>query len=444
MEGNSLHGTIPTTLGMLHRLQRIFLSRNRLSGSLPESVLGLLQLERLFMSDNELTGSVPRLSTATLEKLILSSNFFSGTISDSDSFENLRLINLDLNMLTGSIPESIYSTKLDSLSLWDNQISGSLSDKVGRCVELKILDLSENDLTGTIPSAIGALSNLEALYLYQNAITGTIPSEMGLLTRLSDLLLENNRLSGTVPFEFSSLSPSYITLYSNNITGSLDILCNQTAIFTSVEADCGGVDPQVECSCCVSCCDSSTCVVNNTNTCFAEKSRYDRPKGHEYVESAGTVCECISSDIDAAYFSCMDTQCQSCNLDGTVCSINMQYQRSIQYDEDSPYDLKFQATYQYVVGRNDTVTLETTLLLSDVSLTCEVAVNGQFCNSCFLTKCADEFWGFNVECTNVEGAGYIDLCDEKRSDDDGPLAVFAFQDPVFSQGCPPRIWPSDI
>jgi hypothetical protein len=353
----------------------------------------------------------------------------------------MRNIQLDSNLLSGIIPESIYSPKLEILSLWDNQISGSLSNKIGRFVELELLDLSSNDLMGTIPSTIGSLSNLVNLHLDQNAFTGTIPSEMGLLTRIRELSLRSNQLSGTVPVEFSSLSPVFFTLQFNDITGSLDMVCeNQTAIFPFVNADCGGLDPEVECSCCALCCDSFACAINNTNACLIAKSQYDSPAGLEFIESAGTVCECISSDIDATTFSCMDTQCQSCNLDGTVCSINKHFQFSYPYGDNIPFILKFQATYQYVVGRNDTVTLETTLL-PDSLLSCEITVNGQVCNDCFLFECLDGFLGLNVVCDNVEGAGYIDVCDEKRNDDDGPLAVFAFQDPAFFQGCSPRIWP---
>jgi Leucine rich repeat len=446
MVGNGLQGTIPSSLGKLSQLQSLNLGENTLSGSLPESLFSLLKLEMLDLNENELTGSVPKLSSPSLEKLKLYTNFLTGTISDSDydSLENMRSIQLDSNLLSGSIPESIYSSKLEILSLWDNQISGSLSNKIGRCAELNYLDLSTNDLTGTIPSAIRSLSNLEGLYLDQNAFTGTIPSDMGLLTRIRELSLQNNQLSGTVPVEFSSLSPVFFTLQFNNITGSLDMVCkNQTAIFPFVNADCGGLDPEVECSCCVTCCDSFACAVNNTNACLVEKSEYDSPEGLQYIESAGTVCECISSDIDNAIsFSCMDTQCQSCNLDGTVCSINKQYQFRHPYDQD-PYMLKFQATYQYVVGHNDTVTLETTQL-PDASVTCEVTVNGQMCNGCFFSMCLDGFVGLNVDCYNVEGASAIDMCDEKRDDDNGPLAVFAFQDPAFLQGCPPRIWPNII
>jgi hypothetical protein len=439
VQANSLYGTIPSSLGQLNHLQILALSQNRLSGSLPESLLGLPKLEKLIVYENQLTGSVPKLFSPSLEVMFFSNNFLTGTISDSNLLENMQYLLVDSNLLSGSIPESIFTSKLESLSLWDNRFSGSLTSKVGRGVELDYLDLSNNDLTGTIPSEIGSLINLEALYLSWNSFIGTIPSKIGSLTRLHALQLDHNQLSGTLPVEFLSLSHVSLWLSVNNITGSLDMVCNQTDSFPFVDADCGGADPKVECSCCVNCCHSRSkvCLRNETAACLAHRSQYDRPKGPEYVESAGTICDCITPEFDGLSFSCKDTLCQSCNLDGTVCSMNKQYQRSYRYDEDIPYDYKFQATYQYVVGRNDTVTLETTIL-PDTTWTCEVTVNGQFCNGCHRASCRDGFRGINIECTNVEGAGLIDICDETRSNHDGPLLVFAFQDSRFLQGCPPR------
>jgi hypothetical protein len=67
-------------------------------------------------------------------------------------------------------------------------------------------------------------------------------------------------------------------------------------------------------------------------------------------------------------------------------------------------------------------------------------VNGQVCNVCYKSMCNDGFEGVFVRCENVEGSGIVDFCDGTEIDDEGPLAVFAFQDPVLVQGCPPRIW----
>jgi hypothetical protein len=372
-------------------------------------------------------------------------NLLSGTIPDSVPFENLQGIYLSFNMMSGSIPESLFSPSLEALVLWENSFSGSLSSRIGDLVQMHLLDLTNNDLTGTIPSAIGALNMLGGLYLDGNSFRGTIPSELGLLTGLWDgLWLSDNQLSGTVPVELSSLSVTTLKLNANNLTGSLDMFCNQTDLLTKIDADCGGVDSAVECSCCTSCCDSLSsgyCAVNGDAVCLVEKSKFVKENGPEYYESGGTVCECTtgsnSTSNVSATLSCMDTESRSCNQDGTVCSINERYQYT--YDETG-HSLRFHSTFQYVVGRNDTVTLDLTVL-PDYTFLCEVTVNGQVCNVCFYAICLDQFSGIMVDCENVEEAGIVDVCNPRREDADGPLTVFVLQDPTLLQGCPPRTRP---
>ena len=119
-----------------------------------------------------------------------------------------------------------------------------------------------------------------------------------------------------------------------------------------------------------------------------------------------------------------------------MCSINENYE--IRYSDDgSMYN--FMSTFQYVVGRNDTVTFEIKSQTA-FSKVCEVTVNGQLCNSCSNELCEDGFGSVRVDCENVDGAGSVALCDEKSIDDDGPLAVFALQDPAYLEGCPPRMY----
>jgi hypothetical protein len=393
------------------------------------------------MSYNALTGSVPMLPS--VEIMSIGSNYLTGFIPESASSTSLQVIVLDWNMISGSIPESIFSFfKLSTFSLWENQISGSLSSKLGDLVELVLLDLSSNALTGVIPSEIGLLKNLDTLYLDSNAFNGTMASQIGFLTRLVQLHLQDNQLSGSVPIELSSLLfATSFKLFANNLTGSLDdVFCQQPSVVLSkVSADCGGVDPQVECTCCTTCCDSSSgnCTMNNDARCLVEKTWHEHPDGVEYHESAGTECECSTTgteDNATTTLSCRDTQCQSCNRNETVCSINELYQFS--YRDETRGDI-VKSTFQYVVGRNDTVTYEKSRQHS--LSTCKVTVNGQVCNSCYTAYCFDWFLSVHVDCENVLGAGSISLCDPSGSNDDGPLAVFAFQDPAYLKGCPPRI-----
>jgi hypothetical protein len=145
-----------------------------------------------------------------------------------------------------------------------------------------------------------------------------------------------------------------------------------------------------------------------------EKSWHEHPNGHEYHESAGTVCKCTtagSQDNATTTLSCRDTECQSCSPDETVCSINKHYQYS--YGEETNWDT-MKSTFQYVAGQNNTVTFEATLQ-PDQFLSCKITVNGQVCNSCYLAYCNDEFLSVHVKCENVNGTGYLDVCNEKSS-----------------------------
>jgi hypothetical protein len=299
--------------------------------------------------------------------------------------------------------------------------------------------LANNILTGTVATVIGGLNKLKGLILDGNSFNGTIPSQMGLLTTLASLWLSNNKLSGTVPAELSSVSAVTVKLSANNLTGSLDMFCNKTDLFSNIDADCAGVDPAVECTFCTSCCDlmSGVCTGNVEAVCLFEEAKFENENGPLYYKSGGTVCECTSGsdgNNGTASVSCMDTQCQSCNANGAVCSMNKYYQ--ISFDENG-YPCYYHMTFQDIVGQNDTVTLEYNVW-PNLTREYKATVNGQVCNSCFEGTCADQF--LLLDCKNVEGAGAVDLCSPKPEDTNGPLAVFAFQDPVLLQGCPPRLF----
>ena len=60
---------------------------------------------------------------------------------------------------------------------------------MGDLTDLESLSLQENWLTGSIPAALGHLSNLWWLALDRNTLTGSIPGELGKLTQLRHLKL---------------------------------------------------------------------------------------------------------------------------------------------------------------------------------------------------------------------------------------------------------------
>ncbi|XP_048446045.1 probable leucine-rich repeat receptor-like protein kinase At1g35710 [Pyrus x bretschneideri] len=113
-----------------------------------------------------------------------------------------KLISLDLsnNWLSGSIPTSLgLLTNLSTLYLHSNNLSGIIPKEIGNLKSLVDLGLSESQLNGSIPTSLGQLTNLSTLYLHSNNLSGTIPKEIGNLKSLVDLGLSENQLNGSIP-----------------------------------------------------------------------------------------------------------------------------------------------------------------------------------------------------------------------------------------------------
>ena len=155
-------GTIPSSLGKLPALTRLFLNGNELTGTIPPELGGLAALEQLRLNDNDLTGALP---------------------AELGELANLRELWISDNALTGAIPSEL----------------GSLS-------KLEVLSLLNNGLTGSIPSELGSLSKLTQLSLSNNALTGSIPTELANLRSLAWLRLGGNALTGCVPSSLRSVA----------------------------------------------------------------------------------------------------------------------------------------------------------------------------------------------------------------------------------------------
>ncbi|MCP4349294.1 MAG: hypothetical protein GY795_27755 [Desulfobacterales bacterium] len=77
------------------------------------------------------------------------------------------------------------------ISMFNNQLTGTLPVSIGNFENLTLLDLGGgNQIGGTIPQEIGNLKNLTSLFLDGNQLTGPVPVELRNLTNLTDE--ENN------------------------------------------------------------------------------------------------------------------------------------------------------------------------------------------------------------------------------------------------------------
>ena len=151
-------GTIPSSLGKLPALTRLFLNGNELTGTIPPELGGLAALEQLRLNDNDLTGSLP---------------------AELGELANLSELWISDNALTGAIPSDFESlSKLEVLSLLNNGLTGSIPSELGSLSKLTQLSLSNNALTGSIPTDLTNLPSLAWLRLGGNALTGCIPSSL--------------------------------------------------------------------------------------------------------------------------------------------------------------------------------------------------------------------------------------------------------------------------
>ena len=117
------------------------------------------------------------------------------------SFPNLVHLNLSLNVLLGTIPDSIgFLSKLAFLGLSVNSLSGSLPTSLSNLTQLLELNMSSNAITGEInPIIFTNWTKLTTLALQQNQLIGKIPSEVSFLLGLRLLRLYENSLGGLLP-----------------------------------------------------------------------------------------------------------------------------------------------------------------------------------------------------------------------------------------------------
>ncbi|XVE70126.1 hypothetical protein DITRI_Ditri10aG0046500 [Diplodiscus trichospermus] len=142
-----------------------------------------------------------------IEDLDLGGIFAPNTLSRLDQ---LRVLSLQNNSLTGSIPDLSALINLKSLFLDHNFFTGSFPP-IFTLHRIRTLDLSYNNLTGPIPTALASLDRLYYLRLDWNHFNGTIPPLNQ--SSLKTFNISGNNLTGAIPvtatlqrFGFSSFS----------------------------------------------------------------------------------------------------------------------------------------------------------------------------------------------------------------------------------------------
>ncbi|XP_071919752.1 receptor kinase-like protein Xa21 isoform X2 [Coffea arabica] len=233
---NALSGPVPMNMGDLKHLQRLDISKNPLGTSDSTGLnfltsltnCTILRILHLYANNHggALPNSVANLSTK-LTSLRLDRNYISGEIPDNlEKLVNLGNLAMSQNMLTGRIPESIGKlTKLEGLYLSGNKFIGKIPGSVGNITQLSILEMRGNKLEGRIPVSLGNCRRLQGLDLSRNRLTGTIPKDLfGLSSLTYSLNLAHNLLSGTLPIEWVNLTHlGSLDVSNNRLSGILPV-----------------------------------------------------------------------------------------------------------------------------------------------------------------------------------------------------------------------------
>ncbi|GJN27297.1 hypothetical protein PR202_gb15310 [Eleusine coracana subsp. coracana] len=229
---NSIEGQVPPGLAALGGLETLDLGRNQLSGVLhPALFRNLTSLHLLDLSRNQfLESELP--SEIGLRWLLLQGSGFIGTIPESFlDLEQLEVLDLSMNNLTGVVPPGLFGRKLQKLMTLDlsqNGLSGPFPDDIAKCLMLQRFEVHDNAFTGTLPAGLWLLPDLRVIRAQNNRFAGRLPELPGGQSRLEQVQLDNNSFSGGIPRSIGQVRTLYrFSASLNELSGGLpDNLCD--------------------------------------------------------------------------------------------------------------------------------------------------------------------------------------------------------------------------
>ncbi|CAM8902138.1 unnamed protein product [Rhodiola kirilowii] len=224
LSSNLFYGEISGNLSsFVYTVGHVNLSHNGLGGGFfqEESISLFQNLAVLDLSYNQLTGSLPPFgSLRYLQILRLGNNQFTGTIPEEllESSMPLEELDLSVNGFTGSIHE-INSTSLNILNLSSNGLSGPIPSSFRKC---SVVDLSRNMISGALPDMQKWEPTLELIDLSSNNLSGSLPNSTSQFENLTSFIIRNNSINGSLPSTLGTIARlSSVDVSLNKMSGDI-------------------------------------------------------------------------------------------------------------------------------------------------------------------------------------------------------------------------------
>ncbi|KAG5055412.1 hypothetical protein JHK85_007922 [Glycine max] len=227
LAGNSLSGPLPISLANLAKISELGLSDNSFSGQLSVLLISnWTQLISLQLQNNKFTGRIPS-QIGLLKKiniLFLYKNVFSGSIPvEIGNLKEMTQLDLSQNQFSGPIPSTLWNlTNIQVVNLFFNELSGTVPMDIGNLTSLQIFDVNTNNLYGEVPESIVQLPALSYFSVFTNNFSGSIPGAFGMNNPLTYVFLSNNSFSGELPPDLcSDGNLTFLAANNNSFSGPL-------------------------------------------------------------------------------------------------------------------------------------------------------------------------------------------------------------------------------
>lgn len=166
-----------------------------------------------------------------LEHLSLSNNQLNGPLPDLTGLSSLRLLRISNNKLSGPVPESIAQrSRREAIDLSSNSFDGIiLKGHFSNFSRLKSLDISQNALSFNLSSDWFPPFQLDAFSMKSCKVGPAFPNLLRTQRKLNLLDLSNASTSYSIPSWFSDLPSTLVDLklLFNKIHGKLPYLSSK-------------------------------------------------------------------------------------------------------------------------------------------------------------------------------------------------------------------------